>query len=50
MAELLLMIMGLVKNRIGDSQLTIEFLDRYKPREIERPSLRKKSAHLAITP
>jgi predicted nucleic acid-binding protein len=28
--------MGSVKNRIGDSQLTIEFLDRYKPREIER--------------
>jgi hypothetical protein len=25
-----------VKNRIGDSQLTIEFLDRYKPLEIER--------------
>ena len=25
-----------MKNRIGDSQLTIEFLDRYKPLEIER--------------
>ena len=25
-----------MKNRIGDSQLTFEFLDRYKPREIER--------------
>jgi len=28
-----------VKNRIGDSQLTIEFLDRYKPLEIERLAL-----------
>ena len=28
--------MGSGKNRIGDSQLTIEFLGRYKPREIER--------------
>ena len=28
-----------VKNRIGDSQLTIEFLDRYKPLEIERSSI-----------
>src|SRR5262249_660170 len=27
-----------VKNRIGDAQLTIEVLDRYKPREIERPA------------
>jgi hypothetical protein len=25
-----------VKHRIGDSQLTMEFLDRYKPLEIER--------------
>ena len=25
-----------MKNQIGDSQLTIEFLDRYKPLEIER--------------
>ena len=30
------MITGSVKNQIGDSQLTIEFLDRYKPLEIER--------------
>ena len=28
-----------MKNQIGDSQLTIEFLDRYKPLEIERPPL-----------
>jgi hypothetical protein len=28
-----------VKNRIGDAQLTIEFLDRYKPLEIERDGL-----------
>jgi hypothetical protein len=27
-----------VQNRIGDSQLTIEFLDCYKPLEIERRS------------
>jgi hypothetical protein len=30
--------MGSVKNRIGDSQLTIESLQCYKPREIERDS------------
>jgi hypothetical protein len=30
---------GSVKNRIGDSQLTIEVLRRYKPLEIERTSL-----------
>jgi hypothetical protein len=28
-----------VKNRIGDAQLTIEFLGRYKPLEIERNDL-----------
>jgi hypothetical protein len=28
-----------VKNRIGDSQLTIECLDCYKPLEIERTTL-----------
>jgi len=32
-----------VKNRIGDSQLTIEFLDRYKPLEIERVLLHPKT-------
>ena len=36
MAELSPLITSSVKNRIGDSQLTIEFLDRYKPLEIER--------------
>jgi hypothetical protein len=38
-----------VKNRIGDSQLTIEFLDRYKPLEIERllEIERKAQAHYA---
>jgi len=30
-------ITGSVKNRIGDSQLTIEVLRCYKPLEMERP-------------
>jgi len=34
-----------VKNRIGDAQLTIAFLDRYKPLEIERDGLRQ---HLVL--
>jgi hypothetical protein len=36
--------MGAGKNRIGDSQLTIEFLGRYKPREIERGEFAEQAA------
>ena len=32
-----------MKNRIGDAQLTIEFLDHYKPLEIERRATREAS-------
>ena len=39
--------MGSGKNRIGDSQLTIECLRCYKPREIERPQF---EAGLSLLP
>src|SRR5262249_3927943 len=39
--------MGSVKNRIGDSQLTIEGLRCYKPLEIERSSFAHAHGHRA---
>ena len=44
------MITSSVKNQIGDSQLTIEFLDRYKPLEIERAALQEALQAYATLP
>src|SRR5262249_39231787 len=37
-----------VQTRIGDAPLTIEFLDRYKPRKIERSEQVSRQGHLVF--